>query len=326
MKETQPPQPKIKQHMCSSRAEASELLARWKAMLPVVPPAYKPSGIVPVPAMQSMIAATAVAAPVSAVAGCIALCVGTLVAVLPVMLFNHIAKVFNRLMCCPVVITFLLVAATYLVMYASIGAVAGVIITKCGRRKKNRSTRAAALLSALAAAVGSTCFWLAVRTIGEVNRELVVLFALAFTHGGASIGFLVLGLIIAGATAAAVALAVVESSKFCETCDEYMSEWRSCPLSFETARAVADRVKAGKIGDIPSLLAPAEEYEALPNLHRCETCGNGFLETSVAFSAVWPNGKSTQTTKSEWLAVSVALNAEEVGLLKGVFHDRKTCL
>ena len=133
---------------------------------------------------------------------------------------------------------------------------------------------------------------------------------------------LIAGLIIATVSALIFASSRVAETKFCESCELYMDQWKLKPISFDSTKDMVKHFETGDVREAANVLNGDSEEEGMPALFACSNCGVGYLDVKMNFSAQWMGRADMSGTENleemsdSWLVASRALSRKEVVIFK----------
>jgi len=143
-------------------------------------------------------------------------------------------------------------------------------------------------LASLTSVVGAGFFCYLV----NINRALGFAGDFVSVSGGVAIFFFLLGIVISAGVAVTVADHIFSSMKFCEPCDQFMSHVDLPPISFDSARLIANCAETGRWDVVTKLLVPASEYEAQPTLFTVSHAGEAISRQACALPQHGRTGKA----------------------------------
>lgn len=218
----------------------------------------------------------------------------------------------GRVSCALIIFGGLLVLAGYGLAYAALGWTAAAVCTGMGQVGKNRNIPAAIAFSVAAALVALLLGhltaallpdWLTLAALRNLLGPWVDSAALTVACLGS-----VLALVVAGITGRNL----IHSRKFCEDCEQFMTETTLRPLGLGGLKALAVALNDRDLDAAADLLNAPAGQEGIPKLFDCPRCGRGYLELTAKFRASWKGSEGDETKAEEWLAASVELEEKEM--------------
>lgn len=295
-----------------TKAQLDGRLAELKGDLPEAASAYQPSGKLPMSALAAMLWGTAVAAGAAVVAELIAGAIAAAVIALMALL-NVVVMAIGCIWFFAIIIFFIVGVIAYAAPFFLGGCTAAWVTTAFGRLGKNRNESVAALLSVLAAALSIGVVWIAFVFFGRMAFDSWRLFDWE-TSTWLIIGHVLMGigLIIAMITAYAVAADTVQSTKFCEKCEEFMQEAEVKSLQIGGIKTMVQALDDDKVPIAASLLVADKGQDGKVTLYTCPCCSAGYVELNVQVNAKYMDDGSQQDYSETWRVASAKLNANEV--------------
>jgi hypothetical protein len=130
------------------------------------------------------------------------------------------------------------------------------------------------------------------------------------------LGVAAVGALVAAVLAAGTAAWRVGEEKFCEDCQEYMTESALPVLDLGPTRALARALEEKDLTAALSLLQFSTPGVGAPALYACPECGKGYVELRVKYKATWPGDDKNEEKAESWLAASLPLEASEAELFR----------
>jgi hypothetical protein len=193
------------------------------------------------------------------------------------------------------------------------GWAAARVTTYFGQVGKNRNELVASLVSMAAAASSVAIVWLVFVLVGMTQLDAMNPFDL----GGSWLhwlvhGFAILGAIIAVLTAWAMASTYVQEAKFCEECEEFMTETELKSLGIGGIKAMVEAIQEKKLPIAASFLTCKKGEDGKVMLYACPCCDAGYVEVTVDFKAHWDENAPRQDQTESWRVASKPLDEYEV--------------
>jgi hypothetical protein len=292
--------------VADAKAAGAQLEA-VKQALPAAPSAYSPSGALPLRAVLVLTCGASAGVAVGLLAGAAVAFLGVWGATTKVGRAwgrrpRYLLPVMGVALCC-------------LVVPVS-GFCAGLTTLLFNRWGKNRSPGGAALFALLSAVPAMVLAWVLFAAHGQPRLEN----HFGYAPGGLDwvvLGVAALGALVAAVLAVGTAVWRVSEEKFCEDCQEYMTESALPVLDLGPARALARALEEKDLTAALSLLQFSTPGVGAPQLYACPECGRGYVELRVKYKATWPGDEGKKGEKTEsWLAASLPLEASEAELFR----------
>jgi hypothetical protein len=293
----------------ADKSEAKRLLQRWQEDMPEVASAYQPSGRLPSAAVLCL----TVGVPLGSLGGALLwLVVAALTTALLfgiAFLIGWMANACGRVVCAIVLLGILVGLIGYGLSYGGLGWASAGITTGLGKLGKNRNPRAALVASAGSALLAVVLIslsldgmlgWLGVDRGPGTWVDWAVLAAQ------------VLGSLLAVCVAGYTGRDMVRSSKFCEECEEFMTEKPLPEVGLGRLAALTLALKERDLDAVSDLLHAPSGKDGKPALFRCTRCGRGYVEVTAQFKATWTKGDENEEKEESWLTASVELDEQEM--------------
>jgi hypothetical protein len=300
----------------ASAGEAERRLSDWKADMPAVPSAYRPSGQAPPAALGFMLLGTLLGAPGGALAGLLVGGISTAGLAGLVWLVEWMAGACGRVSCAVILFGGLFILLGYGLAYAALGWVAAALTTAMGQVGKNRNIPAAIAFSLSATLLGLILLHLSLVLLPDWLNVAALRKQFDPWLDYAALGVAGVGSVIAVIVAGITSRNLIHSRKFCEDCEHFMTETTLRPLGLGGLKALAQALNDGDLDAAADLLDAPAGQEGVPALFDCPHCGRGYLELTAKFRATWKGSEGDETKTEEWLAASVELDEREVDLFR----------
>lgn len=297
-----------------SEGEVLEKEKEWKAALPWVGSAYKPSGrftqetlrVVAFFSVGGALLGAVVTMAVTLTCAAFVVWGSSHVTITHTGTWKHWGFEANPF---PLWVLCLLVGAlSFFLAFTGVGVLSGAVVRRGLRRGKNRSATLAMVASLLSGALGWTAFWMGMSWVSDALEATSLGSALqAMLSGEARQVVMTLGYITTGAITLRYAWGAAGAVKFCETCGVYLQKVRSRWLDFVSMQRLVQSVSSAGLVAAGQVLVGAWVVEGKADLERCPLCGSGYLDVTALFEARWLGG-TPGSYSSSWLVLSRSLS------------------
>jgi hypothetical protein len=294
-----------------SGAEADRRLRAWKAEMPEVPSAYRPSGAFPVSALVAL----TVGAIVGMVAGAVPEIAGCIAGLQLGRLFVDAREISKMVSIILGVLAFLLT----FVSFVAGGWVCSWCVNLFGRWGKNRNKTAAVTAAAISGLLSVVVTWVALERVGlefltfvesesPGTRPAIVLFMRMA---------LILGAAVAAGTAGHCAPRHFGAAKFCEACNRTMRTVTQRRVALGGLRELRWALAGANLSLVARLLPTTSGDAGRVEVVACPGCSRGYAEATAEFKCICRGENSDLVKKESWLVASVELSDGDVGVFRG---------
>lgn len=293
-----------------SQRAAREECDLWKWRLPEVAPAHLqcPGDQLPPGAVPALMLGSLIAVGAATVAGSLL----ALLTTIPLRAGMNPETQFLSLAACVVA----LVPA--LLMFLTIGGVAGLVVAQTSNRIGNRHRGVAAVFAVTAALLTMPGTIGVFRAFMRSVDTSLVLTSAEITLSTLLVDCFLFGVVIAAATAAFVTRRFVHGMSTCQVCHVPLDRWRGRSMPPQILRDLLEALRLGQFADAAQLLRVGEGGMATPVYHTCPKCGVGFIDIEVEFSGQWPGDSGRAETLAErWLCHSREYEAKDFQVIIG---------
>lgn len=300
-----------------SEDQAATTLDYLNANMVAVQSVYRPSGIFPRDGIPTMTLTTIAGGVVGAIAFFVVAAICSII-IVPILLLN-IALGFAG--CISYFASGALIIVGFgscIATFISVGVVNCVAVMWAGRRAKNRSADAAAILSR-AGAVLSILILVGVAWLGrewlqvtlEIKPESFNYGVLIFAAGGGVVSILAAGY---------YARNEIQRNPFCEICQQFMVQ-KTKQLPLGALKAIVKALRHEKQSTAAGLCLAPVGNDGEVRFSACPLCSQGYLEVSLETQLQWARENQVKSQREERLVASVAIAPPEVEQFRTVLGN-----
>jgi hypothetical protein len=183
------------------------------------------------------------------------------------------------------------------------------IVTKMGRRRKNRNRWVAAILASVAAGVAVLLLWAAHLKFGSEPFRVWDPFKMRQNLEAFTSLFFAVNFLIAVVSGGWFAAGMVRELRFCEECQEFTNPLVSKNVHAGAVKAMLLAIASGSVPMVASLMAEEDGQDGILSVYRCPVCGGGIVELAVSIVTMDKNSHYRRTT---WYVASVDLKKQDV--------------